>query len=119
MDEWLAMLNRRMPEAKQTLERERMRLEVIFREKMGSDEYLTWFSLQEKAGAPVASSPFDVDKEHLKFHDECIDHDYGRHDAQTQVVLAPDAVAAALAWTDPAADVVPFRRQEIVYRRTR
>jgi hypothetical protein len=119
VDEWLAMLNGRMAEAKQTLVREKMKLEVIFREKMGGDEYLTWFSMQDETGAPVASSPFDVDREHLKFHDECIDHDYGRHDAQAQVVLVPDAVASALGWANPAAAAVPFRRKEIVYRRTR
>ena len=119
VDEWLAMLNRRMAEAKQTLEREKMKLEVIFREKIGGDEYLTWFSVQDETGAPVASSPFEVDKEHLMFHDECIDHEYGRRDAQAQVVMVPDAVASALGWDNPAAASVPFQRKEIVYRRTR
>src|SRR3990172_3532819 len=98
VDEWLAMLNRRMSEAKQTLVREKMKLEVIFRERIGTDEYLSWFSVQDQTGAPVSTSPFDVDKEHLAFHDECIDHEYGRHDAQTQVVLVPDEVASALGW---------------------
>ena len=44
--EWFAMLNNRMPEALQTLEREQMKIEVIFREMIGDDEYLFWFSVQ-------------------------------------------------------------------------
>jgi hypothetical protein len=119
VDEWLAMLNARMAEAKQTLAREKMKLEVIFRERIGVDEYLTWFSVQDEAGAPVASSPFEVDKEHLLFHDECIDHGYGRRDAQPQVVLVPDGVAEAMGWLSPEACAVPFQAKELVFRRTK
>ena len=40
VDEWLAMLNARMDEVKETLIREEMHVEVIFREISGDDEFL-------------------------------------------------------------------------------
>lgn len=51
--EWLAMLNNRMPEVLQTLEREQMKIEVIFREMIDGEEYLYWFSVQGEHGEHV------------------------------------------------------------------
>ncbi len=116
VDEWLAMLNERMDEVKQTLVREQMHVEVIFRELSGEDEFLYWFSIQGEGGEHVRTSPFEVDRLHIAFHEECIDHDYGMRDAQPQVIMIPDAVAAAIGWADPPADAA-FMRQEIVHRR--
>ena len=117
VDEWLAMLNARMDEVKETLVREEMKVEVIFREMIDGDEYLYWFSIQGEAGADVNTSPHPLDHDHIAFHEECIDHNYGGHDAQPQVVILPDDIAAALDWPNPAGDAVPFERREIVHRR--
>ena len=67
-------------------------------------------------GAPVETSPHEIDQIHLDFWRECIDDTYGRHDAQPQVVMVPPVVAAAMAWADPAGSRVPFQRREIIYR---
>ena len=99
--EWLAMLNRRMPEVLQTLEREEMKIEVIFREIIDGNEYLYWFSVQGEQGETRRNSPFDVDAKHIEFHKECIDHDYGMRDAQPQVVMVPKVVADAMEWQRP------------------
>ena len=112
------MLNARMDEVKQTLVREEMKVEVIFREMIGDDEYLYWFSIQGAAGEHVRTSPFEVDRLHIAFHEECIDHDYGMRDAQPQVIMIPDAIAAAIGWRDPSGDAVPFARREIIHRRS-
>jgi hypothetical protein len=53
VDEWMAMLNGSTHEVVQTLERERMKLEVIFREIINGEEYLYWFSVQGEAGEPI------------------------------------------------------------------
>lgn len=116
VDEWLAMLNRRMAEVKETLAREEMKVEVIFRELVDGQEYLTWFTIQGEAGEEVNTSPHPLDHDHIAFHKECIDHDYGAHDAQAQVIILPDDVAACLEWDNPAAGVAPFERREIVHR---
>lgn len=115
VDEWLAMLNERMDEVKQTLSREEMKLEVIFREIIDGEEFLYWFSIQGEAGADVNTSPFPLDHDHLAFHKECIDHSYGARDAQPQVIIVPDDVASFLGWANPAADRVNFVRSEIIY----
>lgn len=118
VDEWLAMLNDRMDEVKETLVREEMKVEVIFREIIEGDEYLYWFSVQGETGAHVSTSRHPLDHDHVAFHEECIDHDYGARDAQPQVIMLPDAIAAAIGWLNPAADVVPFGREEIIRRRS-
>ena len=116
VDDWLAMLNANMDEVKQTLVREEMKVEVIFREISGDDEFLYWFTIQGEAGEEVNTSPFEVDRQHIAFFEECIDHAYGIHDAQPQVIMIPDAIARALDWADPTADAVAFVRREIVHR---
>jgi hypothetical protein len=93
-----------------------MKVEVIFREMVDGHEYLYWFSVQGEAGEEVNTSPFEVDRKHIAFHQECIDHQDGAHDAQPQVVMVPDSIAQALGWENPAADVIPFERREIVHR---
>jgi hypothetical protein len=116
VDEWLAMLNERMDEVKQTLVREEMKLEVIFREIIDGEEFLYWFSIQGQEGADVNTSPFPLDHDHIAFHKECIDHSYGSRDAQPQLIIVPDDIAAFLGWANPDADRVSFEHREIVHR---
>jgi len=116
VDAWLAMLNERMDEVQQTLDREQMKLEVIFREIIDGEEYLYWFSVQGEAGEDVKTSPFDLDQLHVAFHMECVDHQYGRRDAQPQVIIVPPGVAAAMDWPEPEKDAAPFERREIIFR---
>ena len=117
VDDWLGMLNSRMSEVLQTLDREQMKLEVIFREIIDGTEYLYWFSVQGEEGDSLEASPFDVDAKHIEFCDECLDDDYGRHDSQPQVVMVPAAVALAMTWNSPRKSKVTFERREIIRRR--
>ncbi len=117
VDEWLKMLNDNMDELLQTLDREQMKLEVIFREIINGEEYLYWFSVQGDAGEEVNTSPFAVDQKHLEFHEECIDHDHGMRDAQPQVIMIPRPVAQAMDWSDPPAAAIEFQRRELIHRR--
>lgn len=102
VDEWLKKLNDNMGELLQTLDREQMRFEVIFREIIDGEEYLYWFSVQDESGEPVETSPFEIDRQHLEFFDECIDTSYGMRDSQPQVVMVPARVAEAMEWRSPA-----------------
>lgn len=115
--EWLKMLNENMEDVVQTLDREEMKLEVIFREIIEGQEYLYWFSVQGEAGEMADTSPFEVDKTHLAFHEECIEHEYGMHDSQAQVIMVPKLVADALSWENPSNDIVEFQKKEIVFKR--
>lgn len=117
VDQWLKMLNENMSDVIQTLEREEMKMEVIFREIIEGQEYLYWFSVQGEDGATVDASPFEIDKKHLEFHEECIDHSYGMRDAQAQAVMVPESVADAMSWNNPSDDKVEFKKEEFVYKR--
>jgi uncharacterized protein DUF6176 len=116
-DEWLKLLNDRVDECVQTLEREEMKLEIIFREMIEGSDYLYWVSIQGEGGQPVETSPFEIDQKYRAFFEECIDHDYGRRDGQPQVVMVPSAVARAMNWLNPGASAVAFQRREIIVKR--
>ena len=115
VDEWLKTLNENMGELLQTLDREQMKFEVIFREMIDGEEYLYWFSVQDESGEPVETSPFEIDRQHLEFHDECIDTSYGMRDAQPQVIMVPSRIAKAMEWRSPATSVVEYQRRELIF----
>ena len=117
VDEWMSMLNANMEEVLQGLDRERMKLEVIFREIIDGEEYLYWFSVQGEGGESVKTSPFPVSQKHLEFHEECVDPEYGMRDAQSQVIIAPRQVAQAMDWANPPAAGAIFQPRELIYRR--
>lgn len=100
VDEWMKMLNDRRAECRATLERERMYVEVIFRERTGGEEFLYWFSIQGEEGERVESSPHEIDRDHLEFWGECIDADAGPRDCDLQLVLLQKRVAEAIGWED-------------------
>ena len=101
VDEWLAMLNERMTETLATLEREQMHVEVIFRERVGEEEFLSWFSIQGEERERLETSSHEVDRLHLDYWRECIDETYRAPEAVPQVVMVADTVAQAIKWTDP------------------
>ncbi len=90
VDEWHATLNARKAECIETLERERMYVEAIFREKIGDEEYIYWLSVQGEGAESIETSPFPIDAIHRAFGDECIDRTYARVDLDASVMfLAP------------------------------
>ena len=93
VNEWMAMLNRRLDECLATFEREQMYIELIFRESMGGEEFLYWFSIQGEGGESVNTSQHDLDLECLKFWHECMDRTYNaphrRVDMELQVTMIP------------------------------
>lgn len=96
VDRWMKMLKSRLPEVMRTLKREKMYVEVIFREKIGKDEFLYWFSIQGEGGEHVTTSPFKVDREHIKYSRECIDIGRGKTDLRPQVVMIPPRIRALM-----------------------
>lgn len=114
VDGWLKMLNGRIPEQLPILDEEQMKLEVIFRDTIGDEQYLTWFSVQGDIDHDIGKSRHEVDQLHVQFAEECIDHDYGRRDAQPQCILVPERVARAMEWPDPPAARAPYVNREIV-----
>ena len=96
VDAWMATLNARMAEVRETLVREHMLVEVIFRETLNGVEYLSWFSMQGGGGEPVETSPHDLDRVHLELWRDCIDPEFAPQDAMPEVVMLPEAIVAAM-----------------------
>lgn len=98
VDEWMKTLNDRRNECLATLERERMYVEVIFRERTSEDEFLYWFSIQGEDAEPIQTSAHAIDRTHLEFWAECIDSEYGPRECDPQLVLLQKGVAQAIGW---------------------
>jgi Family of unknown function (DUF6176) len=95
-DEWHATLNARKAECIETLEREKMYVEAIFREKIGDEEFIYWLSVQGPDAESLESSPFPIDAIHNAFGDECIDRTYARVDLDASVMFLAPPLSEAL-----------------------
>jgi hypothetical protein len=94
--EWMDALRQHHAECLQTLDREAMHFESIFRSELNGVTYLSWFSVQGTSGAHVATSPFAIDKLHLQFWDECVDRSLAPLEFQHVVDFIPPSVLAAI-----------------------
>lgn len=92
VDEWLAFLNENMKDVLVTLEGEKMYVETIFREVLGGEEYLYWYSVQGEGGIDVDDSNHWIDRKHLEFWDACIDPEFRPVDVKTEVVMIPEKI---------------------------
>lgn len=105
VDAWMRMLDDRLEECTATLDRERMGIEIVFRQRDGADEYLYWIVVRG-AGESVESSEAQIDLDHLEFDRRC--RQRGWETAEPQLLLLPGPVRAALyahcGLAEPAAD---------------
>lgn len=92
VDEWLQFLNENMEGVLLTLEREKMYVETIFREKQGEDEYLYWYSIQGEGAESVETSEHDIDKKHMEYWKKCIDVSYQPEDLLPEVIMIPHSI---------------------------
>jgi hypothetical protein len=96
-ERWMQMLNDRYDEAVQTLERERMAVEIIFREHDDDGDWLIWIMVHGDAGEPVETSPFDLDRDHIAFEDRVLFADMP--EAKPELLLMPAPIRdAVLRW---------------------
>lgn len=94
VDDWMAFLNQNMKDVLLTLDDEKMYIESIFRQRIGDQEFLYWFSIQGEGGRDVETSPHWIDQKHLEYWEECIDPDFKPIDMQPEVVMIPQKIRA-------------------------
>jgi len=94
--EWMQVLRDRRDECIDTLEREAMYYESVFKTEFNNRLYLAWFSVQGDVHASVHDSKHPIDKLHLEFWDECIEQEFKPIDMQHIVSFSPPAVEAAI-----------------------
>ena len=93
-DEWIAYLREHHREAVATLGRERTYLEAMFTAADEPDR-LYWLTVEGAGGAPVETSPSELDRRHMGFIDEVLVKGSHRR-LETRNVLAPDFAVAAV-----------------------
>lgn len=93
VDEWMTMLNDRLDEAVATLDRERMGIEIVFRQRDGDDEYLYWIIVRGH-GAHVQTSTAQLDIDHIAFDERC--RERGWQTAEPELLLLPNTVRTAV-----------------------
>jgi hypothetical protein len=99
-ERWMQMLNDRQDEAVQTLQRERVALEIVFRERDDDGDWLIWVMIQGEGGASIEDSPFEIDRDHAAFA-ACVKMP-NRPEAEPQLLLLPEPVRdAVLRWAIP------------------
>ena len=96
VEQRLELLNGKMPAFLQTLEGESMLVETNFPEQLDGADFLYWFSIQfsiqAQGGINVQESEHWVDKKHLQYWRECVDHVYPGVDFKPRVVMIPEAI---------------------------
>jgi hypothetical protein len=96
VDDWLRLLAERRDECIQTLTREQMAVELIFRERLADAEYLTWVVIHGDDPAPLETSPFPIDAIHREYRARCLEEN-SRAEATAQLFLAPPSVERVIA----------------------
>lgn len=91
--EWMQMLNDRLDEAVDTLGRERMAIEIVFRSSEPDGEYLTWVTVRGQ-GDSVETSTLALDIDHLSYDKRV--REPGWTVAQPQLLLLPYPVRDAV-----------------------
>ena len=95
---WMRMLNDRLDECVATLDRERMAVELIFRDRDEQGEWLFVVSIQGEGGEGLETSSHAIDRDHVEFGRRC--KEPGWLEAEPQLLLLPDPVRrAVLDWT--------------------
>jgi hypothetical protein len=98
-DAWMRMLNERIDEARATLHRERMAIELVFRSREGDQEYLYWVTVRGTSGESVETSDHDLDRAHLAFDERVRERGWVTGDIE--LVLMPEVVErAVLSWVE-------------------
>ena len=90
--EWMDELLARQAECVNSLDREAMHYESIFRFRENGRLWLSWFSVQGSAGTSVESSLIAIDKIHVEFWNECVDRDVPRKIMEHVVSFVPASV---------------------------
>lgn len=105
----MRMLNERVDECLATVARDRMAVEIIFRERGDDGDWLYWLSIQG-ADAPAnadeveESERHSIDRDHIEFSRRCKEE--GWTEMEPQLLLLPPPVRRAIgAWvTAPSPD---------------
>ena len=99
-EEWMRQITGRRAECVETLEREAMYYESVFKSYYENRMYLAWYSVQGNQHGEVDESDYDIDKLHCAFWNECLDFEWKPLDMEHVVSFAPPSVDSEIARID-------------------
>ncbi|HEY9814643.1 MAG TPA: DUF6176 family protein [Candidatus Obscuribacterales bacterium] len=79
-----------------TLDRENMHFESMFKSFRNGRMDLSWFSVQSDGGATLDGSPHDIDQLHRDYWEECIDDQIPAEDLEYVVSFVPASIQAII-----------------------
>ena len=94
-EEWMRLLIERQAECVQTLDRERMHYECIFKSSQDGRMRLSWFTVHGLTGERPRNSPHPIDKLHLEYWDKCIDSEVPAERQKHVVSFLPESIRQA------------------------
>lgn len=97
---WIALLTERQTECVETLDRERIHYESIFKSVREGRLYLSWFTVQGEAGEHVRDSRHEIDRLHVEYWNRCIDRSVPPENFTHVVSFVPESVAQTIAERD-------------------
>ena len=92
---WMRMLTQRQAECVQTLDRERMHYESIFKSARDGRMCLSWLTVHGASAERLRNSPYPIDKLHLEYWDKCIDMDIPAERLEHVVSFLPEPIRQA------------------------
>jgi hypothetical protein len=92
-DRWMQMLDERVDECVATLDRERMAIEIVFRLKEDSGDYLYWVSVHGPSNGELDLDQA-IDRDHLEQSKRT--KGPGWVEAEPQVLMLPDPIRKAV-----------------------
>lgn len=93
--EWMRILTERQAECVQTLDREHMHYECIFKSFQNERMCLSWFTVHGLSGERLRSSPHPIDQLHLAYWDKCIDTEVPATRLKHVVTFLPESIRRA------------------------
>lgn len=101
-DIWMRILKDRKDECVQTLDRERMHYEAVFKSSQNGRMCLSWLTVHGVTAERLRDSPHAIDKLHMEYWDRCIDTEMPPEKFQHVVTFLPESIRRAMEARDGA-----------------
>ena len=99
---WMRVLAERKAECVETLDRERMHYECVFKSHQNGRMRLSWFTVHGLTGERPRSSTHPIDKLYLEYWDKCIDMEVPAEILKHVISILPDTIEQAFKARDAA-----------------
>ena len=94
-EDWIQFEHAHHAETVETLEREKMYFEAIFRDRVNQKDVIYWLAINGEGGGTGETSPLEIDKKYDQFERETLKKG-SRQELSTEYFLVPEFVTRAI-----------------------